>query len=175
MVIGNPPTRLDVVVDLSRMNRVIEHDDANLTATVEAGISINRLQQVIAERNQFLPFDPPCALRASVGGTVAANLNGPRRSFYGNVRDLVIGMRVALATGEHIKAGGKVVKNVAGYDMCKLFVGSFGTLGIITEITVRMAPLPEASATLLASGSLLQILELERDLSHRLCSRAQWR
>ncbi|MGH7873513.1 MAG: FAD-binding oxidoreductase [Candidatus Binatia bacterium] len=165
MAIGNLPRCVDVVIDLSRVHRLIEHDDANLTATVEAGMNLNRLQQITAERNQFLPFDPPHPLGASVGGTVAANLNGPRRSFYGNVRDLVIGMKVALANGEQIKAGGKVVKNVAGYDMCKLFVGSFGTLGMITEVTVRMAPLPETAATLVALGNLPQALELGRDLS----------
>ena len=168
MTIGNSPTRVDVIIDVSRMNRLIEHDDANLTATVDAGIRIDHLQQVVAQRNQFLPFEPPSTLRASVGGTIAANLNGSRRSYYGNVRDLVIGMRVALADGEHIKAGGKVVKNVAGYDMCKLLVGSFGTLGIITEATVRMAPLPETSATILASASLAQTLELVRELSRSL-------
>ena len=168
MRIGNSPMRIDVIIDVSRMNRLIEHDDANLTATVDAGIRIDELQQLVAERNQFLPFEPPSALRASIGGTIAANLNGPRRSYYGNIRDLVIGMRVALADGEHIKAGGKVVKNVAGYDMCKLLVGSFGTLGIITEVTVRMAPLPEMSATILASASLDQTLEVVRDLSRSL-------
>ncbi len=164
--IGNPPRQVDVVIELSRMNRLVEHDDANLTATVEAGMTLADVQQSVARRKQFLAFDPPFAGRATVGGVIATNLNGPRRSCYGSVRDLVIGMKVVLATGEQIKAGGKVVKNVAGYDMCKLFVGSLGTLGIITEATVRMAPIPERSATLLASGTLPQAFKLADEISH---------
>jgi glycolate oxidase FAD binding subunit len=100
-----------------------------------------------------------------VGGIVAANLNGPRRTSDGNVRDLAIGMKVALATGEIVKAGGKVVKNVAGYDMCKLFTGSLGTLGIITELTLRVAPLPEAERSACATGTLEQSLRLAGELA----------
>jgi glycolate oxidase FAD binding subunit len=164
MAIGNPPRQADLVLGLSRLNRVVEHDDANLTATVESGITLAGMQRALAPRNQFLPFDPPHAARSTVGGIVAANLNGPRRIFYGSVRDLVIGMKVALASGEQIKAGGKVVKNVAGYDMCKLFVGSLGTLGVITEITLRLMPVPKSSATLTASGTLSQTLQLAAEM-----------
>ena len=167
-VVGNPPRRLDVVIGLTRLDSLMEHDDANLTATVGAGMSLTRLQEIVARRKQFLPFDAPSPIRATVGGTIAANLNGPRRSFYGSVRDLVIGMKVILASGEQIKAGGKVVKNVAGYDMCKLFVGSLGTLGIITEATLRMAPLPEAAATIIASGTLDQMAQFVEALSRAL-------
>ena len=113
------------------------------------------LQKLTGRQNQFTPFDPPRFEQATVGGTVAANLNGPRRLFYGSLRDLVIGMKVALPSGDEIKAGGKVVKNVAGYDMCKLFVGSLGTLGIVTEVTLRLAPVAERAATLTASGGTL--------------------
>jgi glycolate oxidase FAD binding subunit len=165
MQIGNPPQRVDVVLGLSRLDRVVEHDDANLTATVEAGIPLSRVQQAVAGRKQFLAFNPPHAERATVGGIIATNLNGPRRSHYGSVRDLVIGMKAVLASGEEIKAGGKVVKNVAGYDMCKLFVGSLGTLGIITQATLRMAPLPETAATVVAIGSLPQAWQLANELS----------
>src|SRR5205814_10527279 len=112
---------------------VLDHDDANLTVTVESGISWAALQSLLPEEGQFVPFDPPFPERSTIGGIVAATLNGPRRSCYGSVRDLVIGMKVALISGEQIKAGGKVVKNVAGYDRCKLFVGALGTLGVITE------------------------------------------
>ena len=133
MSLGNPPRTLDVVVKSTRLNRVIDHDHANLTATVQSGITLNALQSALAPHKQFVPFDPPLPERSTVGGIVAANLNGPRRSSYGSVRDLVIGMKVVLASGETIKAGGKVVKNVAGYDMCKLFTGSLGTLGIISR------------------------------------------
>jgi glycolate oxidase FAD binding subunit len=165
MAIGNPPRQADVVIELGKLNRVIEHDHANLTATVQSGITLSALQTALAPQRQFVPLDAPLPERATVGGIVAANLNGPRRSYYGSVRDLVIGMRVVLASGEQIKAGGKVVKNVAGYDMCKLFVGSLGSLGIITEATLRMAPIPENAATLIASGTLTQAERFNEELS----------
>ena len=163
--IGNLPRRVDLVVRLDRLNRLVEHDHANLTATVQSGMMLPALRDLFAPQNQFLPFDPPGYAGATVGGVVASNLNGPRRSYYGSVRDLVIGMKVVLAAGEQIKAGGKVVKNVAGYDMCKLFVGSLGTLGIIIEVTLRVAPIPETAATLIASGTLPRVLQLADELS----------
>jgi glycolate oxidase FAD binding subunit len=165
MGIGNPPRQVDVVIGMERLNLLVEHDQANLTATVQSGHRLAALQALLARHNQFLPFDPPFPARATVGGVVASNLNGPKRSTYGSVRDLVIGMKVVLPSGEHIKAGGKVVKNVAGYDMCKLFAGSLGTLGIITEVTLRMAPIPETAATLITTGSLHRVLQLTSELS----------
>ena len=165
MRIGNAPRRVEVVIGLERLNQLVEHDQANLTATVQSGRTLTALQEVLAQHNQFLPFDPPAAARATAGGIVATNLNGPRRSYYGSVRDLVIGMKIVLATGEQIKAGGKVVKNVAGYDMCKLFVGSLGTLGIITEVTLRMAPIPDTEATIIASGTLPEVGQFTEELS----------
>ncbi len=163
--LGNIPRAIDVILSLERMDGLVEHDDANLTATVQAGMRLARLQEIVTAKNQFLPIDAPHPARATIGGIIAANSNGPRRTFYGGVRDLVVGMRMALATGEQIKAGGKVVKNVAGYDMCKLFVGSLGTLGIITEATVRIAPVPESAATIVARGTLNQCLKLVSALS----------
>ncbi|MBM2805662.1 MAG: FAD-binding oxidoreductase [Deltaproteobacteria bacterium] len=165
MALGNPPRQADVVVKTTSLNRVIEHDHANLTATVQSGITLNSLQNALAPQKQFAPFDPPFAERSTVGGVVAANLNGPRRASYGGVRDLIIGMKVVLASGEQIKAGGKVVKNVAGYDMCKLFTGSLGTLGIITEVTLRVAPMPESNATVVVTGSLTQASQLTKELA----------
>lgn len=159
MKLGNTPHSLNVVVKTSRLNRVIEHDHANLTTTTQSGIPLNALQAALAPQMQLMPFDPPMPERSTVGGIVAASLNGPRRSSYGSVRDLVIGMKVVLASGEVVKAGGKVVKNVAGYDMCKLFTGSLGTLGIITEVTLRVAPIPAHSATVIASGTLAKAAE----------------
>jgi glycolate oxidase FAD binding subunit len=164
--IGNAAFPVDVALDLNRLNRVVEHDHANLTATVEAGIILSRLQELLAQQKQFAPFDPPHSERATVGGIVATNLNGPRRSYYGSVRDLIIGMKVVLASGEPIKVGGKVVKNVAGYDMCKLFVGSLGTLGIITQVTLRASPVPETAATLIVSGTAVQLTELTNAIGH---------
>jgi glycolate oxidase FAD binding subunit len=175
MAIGNPPRRADVVLELLKFNRVIEHDAANLTVIVRSGATLNAVQTALEGEKQFLPFEPPFADRATVGGAVAANLNGPRRGSYGSVRDLVIGMKVTLASGEEIKAGGKVVKNVAGYDLCKLFVGSLGTLGIITEATLRVAPIPESAATLVATGDLAQAERLAADLCRsRLLPTAVW-
>src|SRR6059036_2371118 len=165
MAIGNLPRHTDVIVETRKLNRVIEHDHANLTATVQSGITLSDLQASLGPQKQFVPIEAPFPDRATVGGAIASNLNGPRRSYYGSVRDLVIGMRVVLASGEQIKAGGKVVKNVAGYDMCKLFVGSLGTLGMITEVTLRLTPLPKSSATLTASGTLSQTSQLAAELA----------
>jgi glycolate oxidase FAD binding subunit len=163
---GNIPSRVDVVVVLERLAEVVEHDDANLTATAQAGMKVAALQEIVGRRRQHLAVDPPHPARATLGGIVAANSNGPRRMLHGGLRDLVIGMKMVVATGEQIKAGGKVVKNVAGYDLCKLFVGSLGTLGIVTEVTFRMAPLPESAASFLASGPLARcVVAVERILS----------
>ncbi|MBI3000804.1 MAG: FAD-binding oxidoreductase [Deltaproteobacteria bacterium] len=164
MGMGNLPRGLDVVIGLERMGRLIEHDDSNLTATVQAGMKLATLQGLLAPANQFLALDPPLPSRATIGGLVAANTNGPRRMMYGGVRDQVVGMKMILASGVSIKAGGKVVKNVAGYDMCKLFIGSLGTLGIITEVTFRMVPIPECAATALAKGTTTLCLKLAHEL-----------
>ena len=164
MNLGNPPRSLDVVVKTSQLNQVIEHDPANLTVSLQSGIALNALQAALAPQRQFIPIDPPLPERSTVGGIVAANLNGPRRSSYGNVRDLVIGMKVVLASGEIIKAGGKVVKNVAGYDMCKLFTGSLGTLGIVAEVTLRVAPIPAHSATVIGTGTWAQAAQCANQL-----------
>jgi glycolate oxidase FAD binding subunit len=165
MAIGNPPRRVDVVISTLRLNRIIDHDHANLTVTVESGLALGALQSALIAHRQFVPFEPPFAERSTVGGIVAANLNGPRRSSLGSVRDLVIGMKVVLGSGEQIKAGGKVVKNVAGYDMCKLFTGSLGTLGILTEATLRLAPFATESATSIACGTLARVAKLASELA----------
>ncbi|HEU4797968.1 MAG TPA: FAD-binding oxidoreductase, partial [bacterium] len=162
--IGNIPERVEVIIDVSKLNHVIEHDYANLTATVQSGITLAAMEQVTAGARQFVPFDVPSPQRSTLGGIASANLNGARRGCYGSVRDLVIGMKLALPTGEHIKAGGKVVKNVAGYDMCKLFIGSLGTLGIITEVTFKMAPVPERAATIAVNGHPADAFRLVNEL-----------
>lgn len=161
---GNVPRHAEVALSLERLASIMEHDDANLTATVQAGVPLASLQEGLSRRNQFLAVDAPRPQHATVGGIVAANTNGARRMLYGSVRDLVIGMKVVLADGAQIKAGGKVVKNVAGYDMCKLFVGSLGTLGIITEVTFKMAPRPETARTVVARGTLEQADRLIRGI-----------
>ena len=165
MSFGNIPRGVDVVLGLEKLDRLIEHDDANLTATAQAGMRVSAFRTMLAQRHQFFPVDPPHPAFATLGGIVAANINGPRRMQYGGVRDLVLGMKVTLATGEQIKSGGKVVKNVAGYDLCKLFVGALGTLGIVTEVTLRMAPLPESAASVVATGSLDRCARFVEQLS----------
>jgi len=164
MVLGNAPRRMDVVISTERLARIIDHDHANLTVTAESGVVLADLQGQLANQHQFAPFEPPFPDSATIGGIIAANLNGPRRSYYGSVRDLVIGIKVVLVDGEKIKAGGKVVKNVAGYDMCKLFVGSLGTLGVISEATVRLAPVPETSGSLVVSGTFADVQQFASEL-----------
>jgi glycolate oxidase FAD binding subunit len=144
--LGNPPAQADVAVSLERLTRVVEFDAANLNVTVEAGVPLRALQAAVAEGREFLPLDPPRADRATVGGILATNASGPGRLLYGTARDLVLGLRVVLASGERIRCGGRVIKNVSGYDMNKVFIGSLGTLGIITEVTFKLLPLPAMRA-----------------------------
>ena len=129
------------------LDRILEHNAGDLTAVLEAGVPLARAQEVFRSAGQMLALDPPDAGGATIGGVVAANDSGPLRARYGGARDLVVGMRVALADGTVAKSGGKVIKNVAGYDLAKLFTGSFGTLGAILEVAVRLHPLPPSTAT----------------------------
>jgi glycolate oxidase FAD binding subunit len=143
--LGNPPERLDLLVSTRRLHRVLEHAAGDLVVKVEAGAHLADLQAALAPSGQWLALDPP-EPRATLGGVVAANASGPRRLRYGTVRDLIIGITVVLADGTVAHAGGKVVKNVAGYDLSKLFCGSLGTLGLIAEATFRLHPRPAAAA-----------------------------
>src|SRR6266511_272027 len=143
--LGNPPERVDLIVRTRRMDRVLEHAAGDLVVKVEAGARLADLQAALAPAGQWLALDPP-EPGATVGGVVAANASGPRRLRYGTVRDLIIGITVVLADGTVAHAGGKVVKNVAGYDLAKLFCGSLGTLGLIAEATFRLHPRPAAAA-----------------------------
>jgi glycolate oxidase FAD binding subunit len=144
MARGTPPQDGALVVGLRRLNRVVEHEPGDLTTTVEAGITIGALQTALGTRGQWLPLDPPSPGEATLGGVLSANAAGPRRQGYGTARDLVIGLRVVAADGRLVRAGGKVVKNVAGYDLVKLYVGAHGTLGIIVDATLKLRPRPEA-------------------------------
>lgn len=146
--LGHLPERADVVLSLAGLNQVVEYVPADMTVTVQAGMSLAELQELLAPHGQTVPLDPPGARLATVGGLVATGLSGPRRLAYGGVRDLLLGTRVALLDGRVIKTGGRVVKNVAGYDMNKLICGSFGTLGVITEVSLKLRPLPRASQTM---------------------------
>jgi glycolate oxidase FAD binding subunit len=136
----------DVVLSTSRLDRVLEHEAGDLTAIVEAGLRVHDLNDRLAEHGQMLALDPPG--NPTIGACVAANLSGPRRHRYGTARDLVIGVTVVLADGTIASSGGKVVKNVAGYDLAKLFCGSEGTLGLIARVALRLHPRPDASRTL---------------------------
>ena len=149
--LGNAPERLDAVINLSRLDRPIEHNPADLTASFEAGITITRLQELLGEHGQFLPIDPPLPDRATLGGTLASGAVGPLKWMYGSTRDLVIGMSVVQADGKLIKSGGRVVKNVSGYDMARLHIGGLGSLGIIVEVSLKLTPLPAGQATIISS------------------------
>jgi len=148
--IGAPPGRVGLVVGLRRLDRVIEHEPGDLTVTAEAGTTLGALQTSLGHRGQWLSLDPPWADRATIGGILASNASGPRRHLYGTARDLLLGVTVVMADGSIVRGGGKVVKNVAGYDLPKLFIGSFGTLGIIVEATLKLRPRPDADRLVLA-------------------------
>ncbi|HXH83833.1 MAG TPA: FAD-binding oxidoreductase [Candidatus Tectomicrobia bacterium] len=150
MGFGNIPARYDVALDLRGLQRVIEYTPEDLTVTVEAGLRLSDVNALLTERGQFLPFDPPCGDHATIGGIVATNAAGPSRHQYDVPRDRLIGVTVALADGRLTKAGGRVVKNVAGYDLCKLYCGSMGTLGVIVAATFKVAPLPREEAVWVA-------------------------
>jgi glycolate oxidase FAD binding subunit len=145
---GNPPAAYDVALSLARLDRITAHEPADLTVTVEPGVRLADLQRVLAAHGQFLPLDPPCDERATIGGVLATNAFGPRRHAFGTARDWLIGIRVVHADGAISKSGGRVVKNVTGYDMHKLYIGSLGTLGVIAEATLKVAPLPHEQSTL---------------------------
>jgi len=139
---GHPPERLDIVLSLQRLSRVLEHEPADLTATVQAGITMADLRRQLASRGQCWPVDAPLPAAATLGGVLATNTSGPKRLLYGTGRDLLIGITVVHADGAISKAGGKVTKNVTGYDMMKLYVGSLGTLAVIAEATLKLRPVP---------------------------------
>ena len=153
MALGDLPTRLDAVVSLARLDRLVEYTPEDLTITVEAGMTLGTLNCILAEQNHFLPLDPPILEQATVGGTLAADVSGPLRTRYGTARDLILGSKVVLADGTPVKVGGRVVKNVAGYDLSRLWVGSLGSLAILTEATFKVYPLPEKRATVIAAFS----------------------
>ncbi|MGD0793943.1 MAG: FAD-binding oxidoreductase [Terriglobales bacterium] len=158
---GNPPAACDLVLSTARLNRVLEHAWADMTVIVEAGCRVADLQKTLAEQGQRLALDPLWPERATIGGILSTNDSGTLRARYGSLRDLIIGITVALPDGTLAKSGGKVVKNVAGYDLAKLFTGALGTLGVIVQAIFRLHPLPRESRSLSFSGtpeSLNQLL-----------------
>ena len=153
-----------LVVSTERLNRLIDHAVGDLTVTVEAGMRFTDLQATLAEAGQFLAIDPAYPDRATIGGVVATADTGSLRQRYHSVRDMLLGLSFIRADGQFAKAGGRVVKNVAGYDLMKLFTGSYGTLGIITQVTFRVYPLPEASQTIVLSGEASAITQATQTL-----------
>jgi len=160
---GCPPGRYDLCVSLRKLNRVRHYEPADLTISVEAGMTLRELQEFLGRDGLWLPLDPRGGDDATIGGIVASNSAGPLRLRFGSARDMVLGIRVATTEGKLIKSGGHVVKNVAGYDLSKLLVGSLGTLGVIAEASFKLFPRPALRATwILEPGTLDRARDLRR-------------
>jgi glycolate oxidase FAD binding subunit len=158
------PAQPVLVVSTARLNRLIDHAVGDLTVTVEAGMPFGELQAILAQAGQGLAIDPTFPVQATIGGIVATADTGSLRQRYNSVRDMLLGMTFVRADGQIAKAGGRVVKNVAGYDLMKLFTGSYGTLGILTQLTFRVYPLPAASQTVVVTGPASAIAQLSQTL-----------
>ena len=154
----------NLVISTRRLDQIIEHEPADLIAIAQAGVTLSDFNAKLRENGQWLPLDPPDDGRATIGGVVATGMGGPQQFGYGRPRGSVIGMKVVLANGNVIRMGGRVVKNVAGYDLCKLFTGSFGTLGIITEVNFKLRPRPEREATVITSGQIEDLISSTRTI-----------
>ncbi|MFQ5861009.1 MAG: FAD-binding oxidoreductase [Dehalococcoidia bacterium] len=155
--LGTAPRRLDLVLETHRLCRVLAHRPEDLTARVEAGITLGTLQRELARRGQFLPLEAPFPEEATIGGILAVGASGPGRLFYGTPRDWLIGIRVVHPGGTVSKSGGDVVKNVTGYDLNKLYTGSLGTLGVIVEAAFKLAPLSPRQVTLLSAFDSVEV------------------
>ena len=146
--LGATPERVDVVLSLERLRRQLAYEPGDMTTTVQAGMPLGELQDVLKAEGQFVALDPPATAATTIGGVIATNASGPRRLLYGTARDVVLGLGVAGADGARSKAGGRVVKNVTGYDLTKLYIGSLGTLAVIHELTFKVHPLPPGEETI---------------------------
>ena len=145
---GQPPSRVDLVLSVQHLQQQLAYEPADLTTTVQAGMRFCELQHTLRESGQCLALDPPVTATTTLGGVVATNVSGPRRLLYGTARDVLLGVAVMTIDGKRTKAGGRVVKNVTGYDLNKLYIGSLGTLAILVELTCKLHPLPPAELTL---------------------------
>lgn len=145
--LGASPERVDVVLSLERLRRQLAYEPGDMTTTVQAGMPLGELQDVLKAEGQFVALDPPATAATTIGGVIAVNASGPRRLLYGTARDVVLGLGVAGADGTRSKAGGRVVKNVTGYDLTKLYIGSLGTLAVVHELTFKVHPLPPGEET----------------------------
>jgi glycolate oxidase FAD binding subunit len=160
---GGPLRQADTVISTAAMNRILQYEPRDLTISVESGLRWADLTSALAANGQMVPLDPPFGETATVGGVVAANTSGPRRRLYGTARDVVIGMKFATLEGKLIQSGGMVVKNVAGLDMAKLMIGSFGTLAGIAIVNFKLAPRPPAALTFLLRFPALEDAISARD------------
>jgi len=151
---GNHSSAVDLILSTTRLHGVVEHEPADLVASATAGVTLVAFNETLDRGGQWVPLDPPDDGSATLGGVVATASSGAQQTGYGTPRTFVIGMKVVLADGRTCKAGGRVVKNVAGYDLCKLFTGSFGTLGLISEVTFKLRQRPAKESTISARGSL---------------------
>ncbi len=154
--LGNPPRRYDLALDMRGLDRLVQYEPSDLTVTVEAGMSLAQLDEILAAEGQFLPLEVPRPAEATVGGMLAAASSGPLSLTYGFPRDWLIGVKVVNADGRVTKGGGRVVKNVTGYDMNKLYTGSLGTLGVIVEACFKVSPRAASSTTLAAKFDSLE-------------------
>ncbi|MBS3028728.1 MAG: FAD-binding oxidoreductase [Dolichospermum sp. DET50] len=161
---GGLAKNIDIIVSTERINQLIEHAVGDLTVTVAAGMKFAQLQEILAKHHQFLALDPAFPNSATIGGIVATADTGSLRQRYGGVRDQLLGITFIRADGQIAKAGGRVVKNVAGYDLMKLFTGAYGTLGIISQVTFRVYPIPESSGTVILTGKPEAISQAVRTL-----------
>jgi len=167
--IGMPPARYDVAIDMTRLDCIVAYDPGDLTLGVESGIPLHKLADVLAEQHQFLPLGVPFFNRTTVGGAIATGVDNPLRQLFGTARDYVLGMEFVTGEGNLTKSGGRVVKNVTGYDLHKLMIGALGTLGIITKINFRTFPLPPASRGFVAT---FDTAEAALDFRHRIARSA---
>lgn len=154
---GNLPRRYDLALSLKDLNQVWHYEPADLTVSVEPGMKLGDFQHFVARHRLWLPLDPAGGPRASIGGILSANASGPLRLRYGTPRDMVVGLKIATTDGKLIKTGGRVVKNVAGYDLAKLLIGSYGTLGVIVEASFKLFPMPAERSTFVVSTATLEV------------------
>ncbi len=160
---GGPIHATETEISTREMRRVLAYEPTDLTISVEAGMPIRQLEQLLADKGQMLPLDPPFSSTGTVAGTLAANLSGPRRRLYGTARDLIIGMKYATLQGKVVQSGGMVVKNVAGLDTAKLMVGSWGTLAAIAVVNFKVLPKPDCSRTFLLTFDSASALLAKRN------------
>ena len=168
IALGNAPERVDLVLGTGHLDHLIFHEPGDMVASFEAGMTLDSIQLELAKQRQFLPLEAPLPSRATIGGVLAANVSGPARLAFGTSRDWLIGVKVVHSSGAVTKSGGRVVKNVTGYDLNKLHIGALGTLGVIVEATFKLAPVPQEKSSMVAAFSTLSdALEAASKLLHQ--------